>query len=131
MKNHSILLDENELIWLHDPALFPFVRQGWLVMAGRNRAVSLSGDREKVLIGYMTLKPKAEGLGQGRFFRRFFYLSSWDHQGNTVEYLPCESVDPFTVSAKIEGQQTERCHIPTTPEQRKVIKSLFAAKKKK
>lgn len=93
MENPSILFDEEELIWLHDPSLFPFVRAGFTVTFGRIGAVNLRSDKEKVLIGYMTLKPTAESLGQARFYRRFFYLSSWDYEEEQTHYLPVESVD--------------------------------------
>ncbi len=125
----SIIDEEEAVIWLHDPNLFPFVREGFTLQYGRSRAISLRSDKEKVLIGFTTLKRNATSLGQGRFYRRFFYLSSWDYKKKAVHYLPVESVDTLTVAAGVAGHKTERSKTPPTLEQRRVLESIFDAKK--
>lgn len=122
---------EAQIIWHHDPALFPYIREALAVASGRNRPITLNERDGRVLIGYATLKPEFAGIGLGRYYRRFFYIMPHDFGGQGRLYTPMEAVDPLTVVAGRKAQQTERCCTPLTPEQREAITAILTAQQEK
>jgi hypothetical protein len=122
---------ESEIVWCHDPALFPHVREAFVHTSGRSRAITLNESDGRVLIGYATLKPEFSGLGMRRYRRRFFYIMPYDFDGQDRLRPPMEAVDPLTIAAGQQAHETERCYTPPTPKQREAIRAILAAQQAK
>lgn len=110
--DESSVQHEDQIVWLHDPAQYRWVREIVSLRGTRSRPTTTVGNCGARVIGYATLTPKAPSkFGRGTFERRVFYLSKNDFMPGNA-YLrggaPCEAVDPLTVAPGVPGCLTKR-----------------------
>ena len=105
---------EDGIVWLHDPAAFPYVRvRAWWAPFRRRPPSKRTREAHGFVVGYSVLAPTATG-DPDVFKRRIFHLYERDrgHPEWTREYYvtshPYEAVDPLTLSPGHPGQTTER-----------------------
>lgn len=109
----AMMGEENEVIWLDDPARFVYVRcYTWFSELRDDSPDEYESGR---LIGYTTLKADAWPHGpEDTFAKRMFVLEPWDcdYQGSDKEdgpystsFYPNTAVDPLTIGPGIKGFQ--------------------------
>lgn len=110
-------MPESRIVWVRNPAAFPWVRVTTDLVptrAGWRRKPNQRGDQ---LIGYAEASSDVPSSNR-RFKRRYFYLRDTDYPFGD-HYLPktpgrpSEAVDPLTLSANREGELTERSVMAT------------------
>ena len=127
------LSDEEEIVWLEDPAALPYVREDLLRTHTRRRPIrhpygknrgGKPGEPGKArTVGYSTLKPGASRSGRSRWYgfeRRVFWLKEFDRANQAFRQedarptniytttCPSEAVDPLTIAPGLAGRMTER-----------------------
>ena len=104
------LANEDRLVWLEDPARFPYVRQSFAMTPRRKGMPAKAYRRGDRLVGYAELKPFARPESPGGYYRRIFWLKTHDRNSGHACYrhsAPCEAVDPATVQAGLLGTMTD------------------------
>jgi hypothetical protein len=105
---------EQEIVWLCDPALMPYVRE---IPWGSARRTTAPGKRQLYgsdlhqIVGFSVLGPSAKSIN-GVFPRRMFVVKLHDRildpNGTYSTSYPAEAVDPLTVKPRVRGEKTER-----------------------
>ncbi len=83
---------EDGVVWLVPIDRLPYVRETILMVTRRK---GKPGRTFRRLIGYTTLRDDAPPALPRRYYRRFFWMATYDPHGRT----PIEAVDPRTVVA--------------------------------
>ncbi|HEY0072503.1 MAG TPA: DUF6009 family protein [Abditibacteriaceae bacterium] len=132
------LKDELEIVWLYDPAIFPFVRASYTYSYWRERPLKRSEDYpdSPILVAYAVLKPppfeaaRAPVKQRCPVRRREFLIMpfDFDRPGN---WPPSEGVDPFTIKPTERGYKTTLCYQAPTHRQRAVFASILNARQAK
>lgn len=85
---------ESAVIWVEDPASFPYVREVYGPTHSRRSGIRVGSGR---VVAYATLKPTVpseEGF-PGVFYRRHWYVTSWDpYPGGPGEAVVPQSIQP-------------------------------------
>jgi Family of unknown function (DUF6009) len=95
----EVLAQETDIVWLHDPSRFAYVRQAAIVTRTPGGLPSdyLGGTR--FIVGYGEARERVRGLCR----RRIFYLRATDRDFDPLGAYrygaPAEAVDPMTVAA--------------------------------
>lgn len=82
-----------QIIWLHDPAAFPYLREGPFDRPNRNGRPRISGDPDVSIVGYETPQP-LRMFGETRYLGRYWWVRSHDPYWPP----PCESVLPSSIA---------------------------------
>jgi len=100
--DQRVLGTEEAIVWLRDPADYPYLRETTYTVKGRRSKVT---DTYLTIVGYATLRPNArDSMGQparpGAFFtRRVWYVSSHNdpYEAKGTVGWPIEAVWPSSV----------------------------------
>lgn len=96
---------EDSIVWLEDPAGFPYVRETYLGASFRSRKPKFGLDGR--MVGYATLRADVRGSVPGFFDRRVFWVKRYDRSedpdGTYAVGAPAEAVDPLTVAPGVAG----------------------------
>ncbi len=100
--------DEEEIVWLIDPATMPYVRECIALVSSRQRPLKKCNGYQ--VVGYAVLP--AATPGRSWFKRRCFWLKEYDRYyqpaGTYSVGTPAEGVDPLTVAPGVAGRKTDR-----------------------
>lgn len=102
----DVPVGEDGIVWLEDPAQFPFVRCRIVNSLSRYRKMSTRTAGK--VIGYSTVGQQPKATGQ-RYQRRIFYLTPEDLEPLCIyrqtSHLPLEGIRPLSIRAGYWGDR--------------------------
>lgn len=91
--------DEDEIVWLADPSVLPYVRETFTYASNRVCKPAIDGEGIR-LIGYAKLGKSAKGCNR-TYLRRTFTFRDYD---KPALHAPQEALIPSTIRARVRGE---------------------------
>jgi len=98
MRSYNAEVNESGIVWLDDPAKYPYVRETTIYAPFRSRMPSRKRMQGRP-VAIAGLNKEARAVYPGMFLRRYWYVAPHDpYYGG-----PIEAVDPYTVCAGVKS----------------------------
>ena len=95
METNPHLYSEEEVVWLREPSVFPYLRESVMRSSRKDKLLKNSFTKDGELIGYVILTPETRGV-HGRYYRRMWWFKT-DGRDPFCGSYPGEAVKPSSI----------------------------------